>query len=693
MTKCTLIYNYVFFGKNNTQESEILKRDKQKLQEENSGLMKVKEKLEGEKKILIKDKEKLEKAEKDILKEKEKFEGENKDLLSKNREYERNEITLKKNIDTLNEEKKVLINDKEKLEKMKNELLKEKEKFEGENKDLLRKNKEYENNEISLKKNIDILNEEKKSLIKQLEDQKKELENNLNISKSNINNLEKELNMLKEKNDNLNSEINILKKTEEKQKLGKNPLDFYDIIVNINSMQNIKNGWEVKINENGKKIIDSEEKNKKLVIGVIGNRNKGKSFLLQAISGEKMQTGTTINTIGLSIKFSEDKFVLLDSEGSESPILGEHTNMLDISRDKLFTEAFLLSYITKYSNALLLIVGYLTFSEQKLINKISEDIKKLKIKGISKSLIVIHNLQTFETIADVENYIKNTLKSSATFQIEEDITNFSDKFNFFCEKSEKYIKHFIYAKEDSEAGKYYNQKTINSIKTLYNIDSNKYVYDYKKTIIEHYKEMSELMYDLKENVDFTLEETNNENKIINEKKNDLNDNKDENDLGEEDIEDNLNEEKIQIKDNNSNIYLSKLILKSEVKLVLKKMVIDELGVFSFIKNGFNPDYECYYNKKELVINIECPDGVQLNAKRKRNRNHYGGYLFAIEITGQKVEDKVMEDFTYIKKKASGDYYVLIPFSDDNYTLGEKTEEEPKNGWKTFKFALHKIEDD
>ena len=682
-----------FFGKNNNQESEILKRDKQKLQEENSGLMKVKEKLEGEKKILIKDKEKLEKAEKDILKEKEKFEGENKDLQSKNREYERNEIILKNNIDTLNKEKKILIKDKEKLEKMKNELLKEKEKFEGENKDLLRKTKEYENNEISLKKKIDILNEEKKSLIKQLEDQKKQLENNLNVSKSNINNLEKELNMLKEKNNNLNSEINILKKTEEKQKLGKNPLDFYDIIVNINSMQNIKNGWEVKINENGKKIIDSEEKNKKLVIGVIGNRNKGKSFLLQAISGEKMQTGTTINTIGLSIKFSEDKFVLLDSEGSESPILGEHTNMLDISRDKLFTEAFLLSYITKYSNALLLIVDYLTFSEQKLINKISEDIKKLKIKGISKSLIVIHNLQTFETIADVENYIKNTLKNSATFQIEDDKTNFSGNIIYYCEKPDKYIKHFIYAKEDTEAGNHYNKNTINSIKSLYNIDSNKYIYDYKKTIIEHYKEMSELMYDLKEKIDFTLEETNNENIIIDEKKNDSNDNKEENDLGKEEIEDNLNEEKIQIKDKNSNIYLSKLILKSEVKLVLKKMVIDELGVFSFIKNGFNPDYECYYNKKELVINIECPDGVQLNAKRKRNRSHYGGYLFAIEITGQKVEDKVMEDFTYIKKKTFGDYYVLIPFSDDNYTLGEKTEEEPKNGWKTFKFALHKIEDD
>jgi len=681
------------WGRNDTQESEILKKDKKKLEEEKSGLIHDKEKLEEEKKNLIKEKDVLEKDKNDILKKKEKFEEENKDLLSKNKEYENNEITLKKNINTLDEEKKILIKDKEKLEKVKNELLKEKEKFEGENKDLLNKNKEYEKNEIALKKNIDILNEEKKNLIKQLEDQKKELENNLNINKSNLNDMEKELNILKEKNKELNSYIKILDKTEEKQKLGKNPLDFYDIIVNINSMQNIKKGWEVKMNENGKKIIDSKEKNKKLVIGVMGNRNKGKSFLLQAISGEKMQTGTTINTIGLSIKFSEDKFVLLDSEGSESPILGEHTNMLDISRDKLFTEAFLLSYITKYSNALLLIVGYLTFSEQKLINKISEDIKKLKIKGKLKSLIIIHNLQTFETKEQVEDYIKNTLKKSATFEIEEDITNFSDESNFFCEKSEKFIKHFIYAKEDSEAGKYYNQKTINSIKSLYNIDSNKYVYDYKETIIEHYKEMSELMYDLKEKGDFTLEEANDENRIVNEKKNELIENKEENDFGEEDNEDNLNEEKMQIKDINSNIYTSKLILKSEVKLVLKKMVIDELGVFSFIKNGFNPDYECYYNKKELVINIECPDGVQLTAKRKRNRNQYGGYLFAVEITGQKVEDKVMEDFTYIKKKASGDYYVLIPFSDDNYTLGEKTEEEPKNGWKTFKFALQKIEDD
>ena len=489
--------------------------------------------------------------------------------------------------------------------------------------------------------------------------------------------------------------INVLNKNEEKKKLDKNPLEFYDIIININSMQNIKNGWEIKMSENGKKLIESNERNKKLVIGVMGNRNKGKSFILQALSGEKMQTGTTINTVGLSIKYSEDKFVLLDSEGSESPILGEHTNMLEISRDKLFTEAFLLSYISTFSNALLLVVGELTFSEQKLINKISEDIKKLKVKGISKYLIVIHNLQTFETKEQVENYIKNYLKKSASFEIEEDKTNFSDESNFFCEKSDKSIKHFIYAKEESEAGNFYNKKTINSIKSLYNIDSNKYVYNYKETIIKHFKEMSEIMYDTKEKVDFNLEEINNNEIQTNNDKNnnEINNNYEDNELEVNNINansENLNEEKKQIIEK---VYSTKLIFKGESKLILKKMVIDELGVFSFIKNGFNPDYECYYNKKELVINIECPDGVQLNAKRKRNRNPYGGYLFAIEITGQKVEDKAIEDYTYIKKKDSGDYYLLIPFSDDNYTLGEKSEEEPKNGWKTFKFALHKIEDD
>ena len=52
---------------------------------------------------------------------------------------------------------------------------------------------------------------------------------------------------------------------------------------------------------------------------------------------------------------------------NEVKLLGENANMLEISWDKLFTEAFLESYILRKCNVLLLVIGILSFSEQKLI--------------------------------------------------------------------------------------------------------------------------------------------------------------------------------------------------------------------------------------------------------------------------------------------------------------------------------------
>ena len=388
-----------------------------------------------------------------------------------------------------------------------------------------------------------------------------------------------------------------------------------------------------------------------------------------------MQTGTSINTIGLSIKFSDDKFVLLDCAGSESPVLGENTNIQNVSRDKLFTEAFLQSYIIKNSNAILLVVGNLTFSEQKLINKITEEIKNLNLRGKSQNLIIIHNLKTFETIAQVENYIANVLKKSATFNVQREESNFYNHNEFFYDGN--HIKHFIYAKENSEAGKFYNKNAINNIKNLYTIETNKYIYDYKETIISHFKEMGQEMYDSKEKLNLDLEEvkskkfksSENENSKeidnkINEDKNESYDKDSNNSTKEDNKNNNIKEDKIDENDNKKE-YRSTLVYKGEDKLILKKMVIDELGVASFIKNGnsatlyydywiikngINPDYECYFTKKELVLNIECPEGVELTAKRKRNKNHNQRYLFAIEVEGTKKDDKPIEDATYIKKK-------------------------------------------
>lgn len=94
----------------------------------------------------------------------------------------------------------------------------------------------------------------------------------------------------------------------------------------------------------------------------------------------------------------------MDCAGSESPILGEKANILEISRDKLFTEAFLETYILRKSNVLLLVIGILSFSEQKLINKIIKDLDKLK-ENEKKNLVIIHNFKHMKKFLKLKNIL------------------------------------------------------------------------------------------------------------------------------------------------------------------------------------------------------------------------------------------------------------------------------------------------
>jgi hypothetical protein len=103
---------------------------------------------------------------------------------------------------------------------------------------------------------------------------------------------------------------------------------FYDIIVQIKSIKEINKGWNLKFSErikNDKQLF----KDTVLKIGVIGNSNKGKSFLLSKLSKIDLPSGTSITTEGLSIKYPDikqyknRKIVLLDSAGLETTVLKE----------------------------------------------------------------------------------------------------------------------------------------------------------------------------------------------------------------------------------------------------------------------------------------------------------------------------------------------------------------------------------
>ena len=224
-------------------------------------------------------------------------------------------------------------------------------------------------------------------------------------------------------------------------------------------------------------------------------------------------------------------------------------------------------------------------------------------------------------------------------------------------------------------------------KSLYRISTDKYKYDFKETIMEHFKFMSEKMYDGNMQYELIEVKENDDDKKTNYEKN-KNENIDEN--NEEKNMNNIESDLI----NSKYVNICKLKYSGNEKLSLQKMVIDELGVCSFITNDFIPDFEMYYNDSELIINIECPEGTVVSAKRKRNKDENQNYPFAIEIKEEREEEPKKENVTYIKNKKSGKFYALIPFKNHNFSIAKGEEcEKSKDGWKSFRFPLSKVEDD
>ena len=60
------------------------------------------------------------------------------------------------------------------------------------------------------------------------------------------------------------------------------------------------------------------------------------------------------------------------------------------SREKLITELFLQNYIMNNSDILIIVVGIMTYSEQKLLNRIKTEILRSKLRN--RPLFIIHNL-------------------------------------------------------------------------------------------------------------------------------------------------------------------------------------------------------------------------------------------------------------------------------------------------------------
>ena len=126
------------------------------------------------------------------------------------------------------------------------------------------------------------------------------------------------------------------------------------------------------------------------VVAVLGLYDKGKTFVLNSLTESKLPSGKKVATKGLSFKHVEvdggTRFVLLDSEGSYSPV--KVCNELSVV-EKEATELFLSELIFEMSDYFLCVVNDFTSLDQRYLDKLTRNLQASK-KDF-REVIVVHN--------------------------------------------------------------------------------------------------------------------------------------------------------------------------------------------------------------------------------------------------------------------------------------------------------------
>ena len=446
-----------------------------------------------------------------------------------------------------------------------------------------------------------------------------------------------------------------------------NANELYDLIIKINSFLHltpndggIEYGWEIDAQQDKMELYEKKKNEEQTIVGINGLGNKGKTFILQKLSGFSFQTGFTAITEGLSIKYDENKPVLyFDSAGSQAPILetedfqlgmegisdkDAQNKITEIARDKGMTEIFLQNFILNNAHVIIVVVGQLTFSEQKLLNRIQANFSKTKTK-IDK-LFVVHNLFNFFEIQQVEDYVENVLKKSLTFQVEEQM---AEEFESDEKKEEvnrklfrqmintdknkqKSIIHLLMANDSnqSKAGQYYNISTIQYLKKeIINITKRKN-FDVLEKIKSFLHSASPVIFDNLIPKDAIIIE-------------------------------------------GRKIYID--LPENEIKL--KKCLVDELGISNFYSNIWSPPFEWFIEEgsNKLKIILELP-GYKSDHKPKINFDKTDEGMNIITISGEKPDSgEIHSDAqVFADNIKKGRYKAVIKLERDIFIKKEDVQE-------------------
>ena len=350
---------------------------------------------------------------------------------------------------------------------------------------------------------------------------------------------------------------------------------------------------------------------------------------------------------------------LKKDELSEKEYLEEVT---DLAKDRQMTEYFLQRFVLTQANILLVLVGQLTYTDQKFLNRVKKECG-------DKRIFIIHNLKNLEEEDQVRDYIEDTLKLSLTFKLKannmiifDDITEEEKKKHNYIYYTEEFndddddnnqvqqdIVHLIMAKEGTEAGNYYNKTTIDYIKNQIVV----FVGIKKFPIEEKIKEfLVKVSKDIMEDPIDKLDKIVIENKII------------------------------------------KLSAEEGKEFKLKKCLIDELGMNLFVGTKYKPKYRYFIKKdkdeKSNNINVFVIQfAMNGSVKGLKCKVSVSGEYYFFTISGEKVINNENEKLEGLSNREEGYFSFEIKVPNSQILLAEhKVKKRSKMyGLVTLEFAL------
>ena len=328
-----------------------------------------------------------------------------------------------------------------------------------------------------------------------------DLNQNKNISEQKeLNSVVPTNNTIEKENPNLEE---LIENEREKEKeiliINQNKITKYDAIYSCESLKALfDKGWNYTLFDSFIKRLQMNEDDRCFCpLCMIGETNKGKTFILNLLTNNKLESGIQYRTEGISCKFTsfnedneeeeeiDKKFLLFDTAGRSEPLLIDpeikkkfteedfkrtvETN----NRDLKLSEDFMKNLLIKNSKIIIVVVNQLSLAEQLFLFE-------LKNEENYKQLFVIHNIFNFKQREEMENYIENTIINSIYFDLSKHyFDNYDEKQNdtdrpfYFTEELEKngrqqaIITHLILGDIESKVPwiKNFNEQTLSFLKS------------------------------------------------------------------------------------------------------------------------------------------------------------------------------------------------------------------------------------